>query len=210
MDWKKFRRDPTEAEWEAAVAEVKLYRDLDREPFRRELGKLARELEKLGRSAHRAADRVEGLSMFSEARFMDVRARDYTRGRIEAQLKRWYKAQLYIIQPQLDRLVEIGKDGKPNLYYPRGNPRRQAATLLDAAERIDDELEAHRLRVKELRQRSGTSGSGRPPSTARRRIVQLLVKWKFTPTTLSDRLRKSGIAIEPENLKVASWLARSR
>jgi hypothetical protein len=41
-------------------------------------------------------------------------------------------------------------------------------------------------------------------------MVRLLVKWNFTPTSLSARLRESGIAIEPESLKVARWVASSR
>jgi len=208
VNFKKFRRAPTDDEWEAAVAEIKLYRDLDRAPFRRSLELLARELEDIGRAAHRDADRVEGLSMFSDTKFKSVDSSEYERSRIERKLKRSYKEQLYFIQPQLDRLIEPGKGGKPNLYYPRGNLRRQAATLLDAAEHIDDELEAHEQRVAELRRLSGKSGNGRRPKTALRRMVRMLIKWNFTPTTLSDRLRESGIAIEPEHLKVASWLAR--
>jgi hypothetical protein len=205
---KKFRREPTEDEWAAEVAEIKLYRDLDRPPFRRSLELLARKLEELGRAAHRDADRLEGLSMFSDAKFKDVEPFKYERTRVEKQLKRPYEEQLYFIRPQLDRLIEPGNGGKPNLYYPRGNLRRQAATLLDAAEHIDDELEAHEQRVAELRRLTGNkSGKGRRPKTARRRMARMLVKWSFTPAALSDRLRKSGIAVEPENLKVASWLA---
>lgn len=210
MNFKKFRRDPTPEEWDAAVAKVKRYRDLDRKPFRQKLARLARELEKLGHAAHRDGDRLENLSMFSDDKFKDVNSSAYTRSRIEAQFKRWYKDQLHFIQPQLDRLMEVGKSGRPNLIYPHKNLRRQAASLLDAAEYIDDELKAYAQGVKEIRERSpsGKSGKGRPPSTARRAMVLLLIKWNFTPTTLSDRLRKSGIAVEPENLKVGSWLAR--
>jgi hypothetical protein len=106
---KKFRREPTEDEWAAEVAEIKLYRDLDRVPFRRSLEQLARKLEELGRAAHRDADRLEGLSMFSDVKFKDVDPLKYERGRVEKQLKRSYEEQLYFIQPQIDRLIEPGR-----------------------------------------------------------------------------------------------------
>lgn len=83
MSRKKFRREPTEDEWNAEVAEIKLYRDLDRPSFRRLLGLLAHKLEELGRAAHRDADRLEGLSMFSDAKFASVDPSEYTRGRVE-------------------------------------------------------------------------------------------------------------------------------
>lgn len=115
---KKLKPDPTPAEWNAEVAEIKRYRDLDRAPFRKALGGLARKLEEMGRGAHRDADRTEGLSTLSEDRYKDVDLVKYERGSVERQLNRWYKDQLHFIQPQLDRLIEPGNNGKPNLYYP--------------------------------------------------------------------------------------------
>ena len=60
MARQKRTHEPTKDEWDDAIDAIRLLDNLDRAEFRKEVEKLARELEREGLAAHRGADRLEG------------------------------------------------------------------------------------------------------------------------------------------------------
>ena len=200
-------RNPTEEDWDEAIDNIKRGGYLDNKVFRRKAELLARELEREGREAHRDADRLEVLSYFlSKAK--DVRPSERSRSAIEARLSRWWNPKkdpryFHFIDFMLDRLVETGLRMHKQL-------RQQAATLLDAAEHIDDELAAHERLIKEVRRRrrktKGARRQGRRPSRMKAAVISLMISWNVDPEEMYEQLYKRGIRRwQPEALKVERW-----
>ena len=156
--------------------------DLDNEKFRDAAAKLADAIEREGHAAHRSADVLEGLSMFTTAA-RGVKPAHHTRSAILSRLKRWYgeeKRHLRVAEGRLDQLVEVGT---------RDQLRQQAAVLLDAAELIRMNLQWHKDRLKKL----WPSEIGRPPSVAKNEVLLKMLEWEVGPTEMAERLHDAGI-----------------
>jgi len=210
-------RNPTDADWDEAIGNIKRGGYLDDKAFRLKIEQLARELEREGREAHRDADRLEVLSYF-HWKANDVRVSQRSRSAIEARLSRWWDPKkdlryFHFIDFMLDRLVETGLRADKQL-------RQQAATLLDAAEHIDDELASHAHFVKEARRRRKSKKSkksrngrrrmkstdGRDPSRMKAAVISLMIAWDVSPEEMYAQLDRRGIRRwQPETLKVERW-----
>lgn len=103
---------PTKADWAVAINTIKIHGDFDRSAFRKEMEKLARELESEGHRAHRNADWLEGLSYREEWNSVD---RELTR-------------QGYRQQPGEDRTPEEKRllDRVMNQHMPNAARARSA------------------------------------------------------------------------------------
>jgi hypothetical protein len=195
----KRAREPTKDEWDDAIDAIKLLDNLDRAEFRKEVEKLARELEREGLAAHRDADRLEGLTRFAH-KARDVRPSRYARSAVLARLGRWHASRHpHAAKLQLDRLGETG------LHDP-GNLRQQAATILDAAEYIDDTLRMHVERSAELK----SSGQGPRPSVAMNTVETMMIEWDLGPTETAARLAVEGIHVTAASLKMRLSRRRRR
>ena len=199
MARQKRSHEPTKDEWDDAIDAIRLLDNLDRAEFRKEVEKLARELEREGLAAHRDADRLEGLTRFAH-KARDVRSSRYARSAVLTRLGRWHASRhLHAAKLQLDRLGETGLHGP-------GQLRQQAATLLDAAEYIDDTLRMHAERVAELR----SSGQGPRPSVAMNTVETMMIEWDLGPTETAARLAMEGIHVTATSLKMRLSRRRRR
>lgn len=168
--------------WKALTTWLAMVNDLDKEKFRDGAAKLADIVEREGHAAHRAADVLEGLSMFTTAG-RDARPANHSRSTILPKLRRWYgedKRQLRVAEGRLDQLVEVGT---------RGQLRQQAAVLLDAAELIRMNLQWHAQALAKL----WPSKKGRTPSVAKHEVLLKMIEWEVGPTEMSERLHEAGI-----------------
>lgn len=200
---KKRSRAPTKEQWADAIEAFKNLGYLDEEKYRVKIVQLARDLGQAGLEAHRSADRFEVLSMFTyKAR--NVRPSEHARTAILTRVG--YRDQtnrhLSLIRPMLERLVETGLRQHKVL-------RQQAATLLDAAEFIDDHLQWYDERIAALRKQRKSKG-GRRPSLKLHHIVTMLIEWDVDHDEASARLAEGDIHIEPETLRVELWRRRNR
>lgn len=168
--------------WKALTTWLSMVNDLDKEKFRDGAAKLADIVEREGHAAHRAADVLEGLSMFTTAA-RDARPSNHSRSTILPKLRRWHgedKRQLRVAEGRLDQLVEVGT---------RGQLRQQAAILLDAAELIRMNLQWHAQALEKL----WPSKKGRTPSVAKHEVLLKMIEWEVGPTEMSERLHEAGI-----------------
>jgi hypothetical protein len=189
----KRSRELTKDDWDEAI---KLFLDLERPEFRKKVEKLARELEREGLAAHRAADRLEGLTHGGK----HVRPSDHARSAVLARLERWYTPQhLHLPERQLDRLAETGLHGP-------GQLRRQASTILDAAEFIGTSLRHYEEFVAEHR----SSGRGPRPSLAMDTVETMMIEWGVGPTETAKHLAAEGIHVTVESLKMRLSSRRRR
>lgn len=194
----------SEAEWVDTVDALKVLADLDREDFRKKGKKLIRALEREGLEAHRNADRLEKLSVFSDVKTPFVRPSEHSRSatvsRLESESAResargFTARHLHLVRFQIDRLAETALD-KP------GELRQQAALVLDAAEYLNDALKGHARNLAELYSRRGPRGPR--PSVMMERIVDMMVHWEMTPTDTFKLLSAEGILV----ISVASLAMR--
>lgn len=203
MARKKRAHKPTEEEWAVAIDTFKNLGYLAEESYRRKLAQLARDLERAGLETHRSADRFEVLSLFTyKAR--SVRPSEHARAAIL--IRAGYKDQtdrhLNLVKFILDRLVETGLRQHKVL-------RQQAATLLDAAEFIDEHLRWYNERIAELRRERKSKG-GRRPSLMLQHILTMMIEWDVNHEEAAERLAEGDIHFEPETLRVELWRHRKR
>lgn len=180
MVQKRRALEPTRGDWKGLTAWISVVCDLDKKKFRVEAAKLAVVLETEGHAAHRSADLLEGLSIFTSAA-RDVRASRHSRSAILEKLKRWYDDRhLRLAEGRLDQLVDVGV---------RDQLRQQAALLLDVAELIRTTLQWHQQRLDKL----WPSKAGRTPSVAKNEVLLKMLEWDVGPSDMSERLREGGI-----------------
>lgn len=199
MSRQKRAHKPTKDAWDDAIDAIKLLRSLDQGTFRKEIEKLARELEREGLVAHRDADRLDGLTRFAH-KARDVRPSRHARSAVLDRLGRWHAARhFHAAKLQLDRLSETGLHGP-------GQLRQQAATLLDAAEYLDDTLRMHAERVAALK----SSVHGPQPSVAMNTVETLMIEWGLGPTETAALLAAERIYVTAESLKMRLSRRRRR
>ena len=153
------------------------------------------------------------MSYFRD-RAKDVHPSERTRSAIEARLARWWDPKVdpryfHFIDFLLDRLVET------NLRLHK-QLRQQAATLLDAAEFLDEELQARERIVKELQRRRRQKlklkkkKGGAPLSLTKAAVISLMLAMDVTPEEMYEQLSSRGIyQWQAETLKVESWRRRT-
>lgn len=180
---------PSSEDWRLAVRALKLIEDLDDEGFREELGELARVLEREGLAAHRAADRLEGLSVFA----IPVVSTNYEVDAIWGRLSEWYQERHWIlIGSYIDRLGAEGLEDPNQL-------RQQAATILDAAQLLDEIVPWYVARREAIGTRDLTNDT----------IVAIMLDWGMTPTRMVEQLVAHGHPAITVNA-VAMALSRHR
>jgi hypothetical protein len=129
-----------------------------------------------------------------------VRPSRHARSAVLVRLERWHTSRhLHLAKHELDRLGETGLHGP-------GQLRRQAATLLDAAEYIDDTLRVHEERTAKLK----SSGHGPRPSIAMHTIETMMIEWGLGPTETAARLAEEGIFVTVTSLKMRLSRRRRR
>lgn len=198
---------PTEEDWDEAIDNIKRTSYLDSAAFREKADKFALTLERMGCRAHRDADRLEVLSYF-RWKAKDVRVSEYSRSAIKTELERWYDDERYFhfVDFLFDQLVETGLRMHKQL-------RQQAATILDVAEHVYEELAAHERLIEEIkrkrrkqRTRDGRrTRNGAPPTRKVMAIVSLMITWDVDPKEMSEQLRRRGIRMKPKTLSVYRW-----
>jgi hypothetical protein len=185
----------SESEWTSAIETFKELGELDQESFRKKGKKLVAALEREGREAHRDADRLENLSAFSKVKAEAVRPSEHSRSKTLARLEQTPEREpprgftalhLHLVRFQMDRLADT------DLNKP-GELRRQAALLLDAAEFLDDTINAHKRKLDELYARR--SPNGPRPSVMMERIVDMMLYWDMAPTNTFRLLSAEGVPL---------------
>ena len=191
-------QSPTKEDWDEAIENIKRVSYLDSAAFREKAEKFALALERKGCQAHRDADRLEVLSYFRE-KATDVRSSAYSRSTIKTALEssRYDARFFHFVDFLFDRLVETGLRMHKQL-------RQQAATILDAAEYVYEELEAHKRLIKAIRRKRRTY-DGAPPTRRLMAIVSLMITWDVEPKEMSEQLRKREIRLKPKTLSVYRW-----
>ena len=174
------KRELTKEQWDEALDSIRLFLNLERPEFRKEVEGLARELEREGLAAHRAADRLEGLV---KPKAKDVRTSDYARSAVLARLGRRYGPQhLHLPERQLNQLTETELQGPAQL-------RQQAAMILDGADFVDNSLRYYEEFVAEHK----SSDHGPPPSLAMHTVETLMIHTGVGPTEVAKRLAEAGV-----------------
>ena len=188
----------TKEEWDEAIDNIKRGSYLDSAAFRKKADEFALALERKGCQAHRDADRLEVLSYFRD-KAKDVRPSDYSRSTIRTELerKKYDERFFHFVDFLFDRLVETGLRMHKHL-------RQQAATILDAAEYVYEELAAHERLVKAIRRKRRTY-DGAPPTRRVMAIVSLMITSDVDPKEMSEQLRRRGIRLKPKTLSVYRW-----
>lgn len=188
----------TKEEWDEAIGNIKRGSYLDSAAFRKKAKEFARALEKKGCQAHRDADRLEVLSYFRE-KAKDVRPSDYARSTIRTELEqaKYDERHFHFVDFLFDGLVETGLRMHKQL-------RQQAATLLDAAEHVYEELAAHERLIKAIRRKRRTY-DGAPPTRRVMSIVSLMITSDIDPKEMSEQLRKRDIRLKPKTLSIYRW-----
>ncbi len=189
----------TEAEWARELNTLKNLQHLDDKKYRARIAQLARDLERAALEAHRNADRLEGLGLLAAHKARRVRPSEHARTAILTGIG--YRDQtdshLDLISPWIDLLVEVGLSQHRVM-------RRQAATLLEAAEYIVDQLRWYDESIAELRKRRKSRG-GRPPSLMLKCTITMMIRLDLHHNETSERLAGAGIDIDPETLRVERW-----
>ena len=188
----------TKEDWDEVVGNITRSSYLDSAAFRKKADAFALALEKKGCQAHRDADRLEVLSYFRE-KAKDVRSSEYARSAVKAELegKKYDERYFHFVDFLFDRLVETGLRMHKQL-------RQQAATLLDAAEYVYEELAAHERLIKAIRRKRRTY-DGAPPTRRLMSIVSLMITSNIEPKEMSEQLRRRGIRLKPKTLSVYRW-----
>ena len=190
-------QSPTKEGWDEAIDNIKRGSYLDSVAFRKKADEFALALERKGCQAHRDADRLEVLSYFRE-KAKDVRSSAYSRSTIRTELERKYDARFFhFVDFLFDRLVETGLRLHKQL-------RQQAATLLDVAEYVYEELAAHGRLIKAIRRKRRTY-DGAPPTRRLMSIVSLMITSNVDPKEMSEQLHSRGIRLKPKTLSVYRW-----
>lgn len=188
---------PTKADFDEVIENVKRSSYLDSKTFRDEADKFALALERLGCQAHRDADRLEVLSYF-RWKAKDVNVAKYSRSAIRAELERWYDERYFhFVDFLFDPLADTGLRMHKQL-------RQQAATILDVAEHVYEELAAHERLITETKRRRRTH-KGRPQTRRLKAIISLMITWDIEPREMSEQLRKRGIYMKPKTLSIDRW-----
>lgn len=189
------KRELTKEQWDEALDSIRLFLNLERPEFRKEVEGLARELEREGLAAHRAADHLEGLTRNAKHGQLS----DYVRSAVLARLGRRHGPQhLHLPERQLNKLAETEPQGPAQL-------RQQAATILDAAEFIGDSIRYYEDFIAEHK----SSDHGPSPSLAMHTVETLIIEWGVGPTEVAKRLAEAGI-IHVTVGSLRSRLARRR
>ncbi len=188
----------TKEEWDEAIDNIKRGSYLDSAAFRKKADEFALALEKKGCQAHRDADRLEVLSFFRE-KAKDVQSSDYARSTIRTELEqaKYDERYFHFVDFLFDRLVETGLRMHKQL-------RQQAATLLDVAEYVYEELAAHERLIKAIRRKRRTY-DGAPPTRRLMSIVSLMITSDIDPKEMSEQLTRRGIRLKPKTLSVYRW-----
>lgn len=188
----------TKEDWDEVVGNITRGSYLDSAPFRKKADEFALALEKKGCQAHRDADRLEVLSYFRE-KAKDVRVSEYSRSALKAELEaeKYDDRFFHFVDFLFDQLVETGLRMHKQL-------RQQAATILDVAEYVYEELAAHERLIKAIRRKRRTY-DGAPPTRRLMSIVSLMITSDIDPKEMSEQLRKRGIRLKPKTLSVYRW-----
>jgi hypothetical protein len=187
----------TKEDWDEVVGNITRGSYLDSAAFRKKADEFALALEKKGCQAHRDADRLEVLSYY-RWKAKDVRPSNYSRSTIRAELERKYDERFFhFVDFLFDHLVETGLRMHKQL-------RQQAATILDVAEYVYEELAAHERLIKAIRRKRRTY-DGAPPTRRLMSIVSLMITSDIEPKEMSEQLRKRGIRLKPKTLSVYRW-----
>ena len=173
------KRELTKEQWDEALDAIRLFLNLERPEFRKEVEGLARELEREGLAAHRVADHLEDLTR--KARH--GQPSDYARSAVLARLGRRYGPQhLHLPERQLNKLAETEPQGPAQL-------RQQAAAILDAAESIGTSIRYYEEFVAEHK----SSDQGPRPSLAMHTVETFMIHTGVGPTEVARRLAEAGI-----------------
>lgn len=126
-----------------AVSVIKMIDRLDRADFRETIARLALVLRGEGLAAHRSADRLEGLSEYTDP----VAPAEHARESILAKISDCYMEQpWHVAAVYLARLWVVSAAALDDRVQLRQQLRQQAAVLLDAAESIDRLLRSSMVR----------------------------------------------------------------
>lgn len=182
---------PSSADWGTAVAAIVMIGEFDDADFRGEVEQLARLLEREGLSAHRSADRLERRSVFTT----EVTPSEHGRHAILEKTSRWHDARhRRVADAYLANLSDDGLEDPDQL-------RQQAATLLDAAQIIDEMLRWYELRVAALY----PSGRGHLMNDT---IVAIMLDWNIGPAETTRQLAAHGLHVTVGKLKTAQMRRR--
>jgi hypothetical protein len=200
-EWEELVRNlhsMTPERWDEAINAIKRGSYLDSAAFRKKADEFALALEKKGCQAHRDADRLEVLSYF-RWKVKDVRPSKYSRSAIKAELEqqKYDERFFHFVDFLFDQLVETGLRMHKQL-------RQQAATILDIAEHVYEEVAAHERLIKAIRRKRRTY-DGAPPTRRVMAIVSMMITSDIDPKEMSEQLRKRGIRLKPKTLSVYRW-----
>lgn len=180
---------PSSEDWQLAVRALALIDDLDDERFRGELRQLALALEGEGLAAHRSADRLEGRSVYTTG----GPPTEYVAEAIWTRVCTWYQDRHWIlIGSYIDRLGAVGLEDPNQL-------RQQAATILDAAQLLNEIVQWYEARRAAIGARDLTNDT----------IVAIIFDWGLTPTRMVEQLMAHGHPAITVNA-VAMALSRHR
>lgn len=170
---------------------------LDRADFRETLAQLALALRAEGVAAHRSADRLEGLSEYTDP----VAPAEHARESILAKISDCYTEQpWHVAAAYLARLWVVSAAAPDDRLQLRQQLRRQAAILLDAAETIDRLLRWYDARITTLGAQDLTLDT----------IVAIMHEWKMEPRETARQLMVHGHAVTEGALKMARGRGRGR
>lgn len=200
-EWEELVRDlhsMTPERWDEAINAIKRGSYLDSAAFRKKADEFALALEKKGCQAHRDADRLEVLSYF-RWKAKDVRPSKYSRSAIKTELEqqKYDERFFHFVDFLFDQLVETGLRMHKQL-------RQQAATILDIAEHVYEEVAAHERLIKAIRRKRRTY-DGAPPTRRVMAIVSMMITSDIDPKEMSEQLVKRGIRLKPKTLSIYRW-----
>ena len=180
-----------------AVSVIKMIDRLDRADFREMIARLALVLRAEGLAAHRSADRLEGLSEYTDP----VAPAEHARESILAKISDCYTEQpWHVAAAYLARLWAVSAAALDDRVQLRQQLRQQAAILLDAAETIDRLLQWYDARITILAAQDLTLDT----------IVAIMREWKTEPRETARQLKVHGHAVTEGALKMARGRGRGR
>src|SRR5690606_16779913 len=133
-------------------------------------------------AAHRSADRLEQRSVFTTA----VSPLDHGAEAIWARVSRWCTDRHWILVGSY-----ISWLGAAGLDDP-GQLRQQAATILDAAQVLDEIVQWYEARLASIRTRDLTNDT----------IVSIMLDWNVQPTETARQLTAHGHAVSDAAVKM--------
>lgn len=183
---------PTSEDWELAVLALRLVEDLGDPAFREDIQLLARTLEREGLAAHRGADRWEGHSVFTSP----VDLSEFEAEAIWARVQdRFTDRHWRLVGSYISRLGAVELDVNDSAKL-----RRQAATILDAAQFLVEIAEWYEQRIESIGTRDLVNDT----------IVSIMTDWNVQPTDTARQLSEHRYPIRDGRVKMALLRHRER